>query len=246
MNRKIIVFLLFAIVFLFFSCDYGMLNDADKTNTYYPGSQVFEERLGFLSGLWYARYEGIGRLDSYRIRKWSDFTVADRAEILFPSLNVNDLKTYAAQAAPGNNDYIMLYDDTVYGQQDDETGGQASWGFSYMGLVRAVNIFNNDMNRGAVIIEYFEGADPAWLSDPNGYSYQGLAPGEKPFFGIYFRVLGQDTVQMANAVNLAALYEGEHYYTEKGTLQEAIKAFDVVNEAEFISWGVVIPQQREK
>jgi len=51
---------------------------------------------------------------------------------------------------------------------------------------------------------------------------------------------------MANAVDLAALYAGKPYYTEKGTLQEAIDANTVENEAEFISWGVVIPQDREK
>jgi hypothetical protein len=115
-----------------------------------------------------------------------------------------------------------------------------------MGLVRAINIFNGNINRGAIIIEYFEKADPSWLSDPNGYSWQGLEAGEKPFFGIYYRVLEPDVVQMANAVDLAAMYAGEIYYTEKGTLQEAIDFNSVENEAELISWGVVIPQDREK
>jgi hypothetical protein len=51
---------------------------------------------------------------------------------------------------------------------------------------------------------------------------------------------------MANAVDLAALYAGKRYYTEKGTLAEAIAANSVENEAEFISWGNVTPQMREK
>ncbi|MDR2517655.1 MAG: hypothetical protein LBC88_09790, partial [Spirochaetaceae bacterium] len=69
--------------------------------------------------------------------------------------------------------------------------------------------------------------------------------GQRPFFGVYYRMLDADTVQMANAVDLAALYAGEKYYTEQATLHEAIALNTVENEAEFISWGIVIPQERE-
>ncbi|MDR1586273.1 MAG: hypothetical protein LBS57_02320 [Treponema sp.] len=55
-----------------------------------------------------------------------------------------------------------------------------------------------------------------------------------------------DIVQMANAVDLAALYAGKKYYTERGALEEAIALNTVENEAEFISWGVVYPQRREE
>ena len=58
-------------------------------------------------------------------------------------------------------------------------------------------------------------------------------------------MLSPDIVQLANAVDLAALYAGKKYYTEKATLQEAIDTNTVENEAEYISWGVVIPQDRE-
>jgi hypothetical protein len=51
---------------------------------------------------------------------------------------------------------------------------------------------------------------------------------------------------MANAVDLAARYAGEKYYTETATLKEAAALNTVENEAEFISWGVVIPQDREQ
>jgi hypothetical protein len=117
-----------------------------------------------------------------------------------------------------------------------------------MGLVRAINIFNGDKNRGAIIIEYFKGADPSWLSDPDNYSYQGLAPGEKPFSGIYYKVLSQDSVQMANPLNLAILYSEENkpYYTEQETLAKAVGTFNVENEAEFINWVTAIPQDRKK
>ena len=239
---KNVILILFAAGFLFWSCDYGQLGDADRTDTYYPQDALFKERMDFLCGTWYSHYAGIGRLDGYRIRKWSDFAAEDKAmaKVQFPNLNVDNPKTYSAGEPSQNSYYVVLYDDTVYGQEDDGSGGGESWSFGFMGLVSAINIFNGDKDRGALVIEYFEGADPLWLSG------QGLTRGEKPFFGIYYKVLDSDTVQMANAVNLAALYAGEAYYTEQGTLDEAVKTFNVENEAEFISWGVVTPQEREK
>ena len=230
---KNVILILFAAGFLFWSCDYGQLGDADRTDTYYPQDALFKERLDFLCGTWYSHYADIGRLDGYRIRKWSDFAAEDRAmaKEQFPNLNVDNPKTYSAGEPAQNSYYIVLYDDSE---------GNEGWSFGFMGLVRAINIFNGDKNRGALIIEYFEGADPLWLSG------QGLTRGEKPFFGIYYKALDSDTVQMANAVNLAAMYAGEAYYTEQATLDEAVKTFNVENEAEFISWGVVTPQEREK
>jgi hypothetical protein len=245
---RILLFSFFISLFSF-GCDYGQLGDADQTGAYYPGDAVFTERMNFMCGVWYSHYAGIRRLDGYRIRRWGDLTAADKEKVLslFPTLNIASPKTYSSKNVPQNGDYVLLYDDTVYGQSDDDASAtDGNWGFAYMGLVRAINIFNEDKNRGAIVIEYFEEADPNWLSDPNGSYYQGLAKGEKPFFGIYYRVLSPNVVQMANAVDLAALYAGEHYYTEKATLDEAIDANGVENEAEFISWGVVIPQDREK
>ena len=232
LNKKIrawaFSFALCSLLFVLFSCDHGELGGADKTDTYYPEDALFKERMDFLCGKWSSSY------DDYRIRKLSDFDAEDkaRAQVLFPTLDVDNPKTYSPQEIPPNSYYIVLF--------DDNAGGE-SWGFGFMGLVRAINIFNGEKNRGALIVEYFEGADPLWLSET-----QGLTRGEKPFFGIYYKVLNSDTVQMANAVSLAAMYAGEHYYTEKGTLNEAIKTFNVENEAEFISWGVAIPQNREK
>ena len=245
-KKKSVILILLAAGLLLWSCDlfnYGKLGGADQTGTYYPRDGVFEERMIFLSGVWYSRYAGIGRLDGYRIRKWSDFSAEDKKKALehFPSLNVGSPETYYEKDFPQNSDYVLLYDDTAYGQGEDGSGGNEDWGFCYMGLVRAINIFNGDIKRGALIIEYFEGADPLWLSDT-----QGLERGEKPFFGIYYKVLDSDTVQMANAVDLAAMYDDKPYYTEQRTLDEAIKTFDVENEAEFIDWGVTTPQNREK
>jgi len=250
-NLKKIILLLFAISFLLWSCDYGQLGSADQTKTVSKtvSRETFIERLDFFDGVWYSRYPGIGLLDGYRIRKWSDVTADDtaKAHALFPSLNIANPKTYATQDFPQSDDYVVLYDDTVYGKEDDNISGTtANWGFAYMGIVRAINIFNDDKNRGAIIIEYFEGADPQWLSDPSsGYKYQGLKPGEKPFFGIYYRVISPDVIQFANAVDLAAMYAGNLYYTEKRSLEEAIAFNSVENESELISWGVVMPQHRK-
>jgi len=231
-----IVPVFFAVCFLFWSCDYGKLGGADQTGTHFPGDAVFEERMAFLDGVWYSQYAGIGRLDGYRVRKWGYLTGADKAETqtLFPGLNINNPETCSSKKIPQNGDYILLYNDTAYGQSDEGPSySNGNRGFAYCGLVRAINIFNGDKDRGAIIIEYFEGCDPNWIRDEN------------PFFGIYYRALSPNIVQMANAVDLAALYAGERYYTGKATLEEAVGANGAENEAEFISWGVVIPQERE-
>ncbi|MDR2499550.1 MAG: hypothetical protein LBD37_00535 [Treponema sp.] len=222
------------------ACDYGNLGGADQTGTMRPGNPEIEERMGSLAGVWYSHYAGIGRLDGYRIGRVRDFASWEggKAAALFPDF-AGIVPYVNPQVYP--DDYILLYDDTVYGQADDTKPGQASWGFAYMGVVRAVNIFNGDPKRGAVVIEYIKGCAPKWL---DRWSESGN--GRLPFFGVYYRELDRDTVQMANAVDLAALYAGEPYYTEKATLEEAVAANSVENEAEFISWGVVIPQDRER
>jgi hypothetical protein len=221
---------------------YGQLGGADQTDSYLPGEEneegrdIFEEIMSSFSGVWYSHYAGIGRLDGYRIGKWEDFDdlVRNSGKIsLFPNFKP---ETYHGNPF-ADDDYFIFYDDTVYGQADDTKPAQESWGFGYIGIVRAVNVFNGDVNRGAVIIEYMEGCVPTWDDD--------LADGSHPFFGIYYRVLGNNTVQMANAVDLAAMYAKKKYYTETAHLNEAIEKNNVESEAEFIAWGVVIPQNRE-
>jgi hypothetical protein len=231
---------------------YGQLGGADLTGTCWPGDPEFEERMAFLSGVWYSHYAGIGRLDGYRAGKWGygdrDFRglIQNSGKIgLFPEFDAGPggYDTVTGATARLNGDWFMFYDDTVYGETDE--GGGGNGGFEdviggrsrYIGIVRAINIFNGDRDRGAIIIEYLKGCTPTW---------GGLGDERHPFFGIYYRVLGPDVVQMANAVDLAALYDGRPYFTETATLDEAIAANTVENEAEFISWGVVIPQDRER
>jgi hypothetical protein len=220
---------------------YGKLGGADKTETFYPGEPAFESFLSSMSGVWYSRYAGIGRTDGFRIGKMRDFDslVTESGKgALFPGMArppaTHDHYPFTA------NDYFVLYNDTVYGEREDGTGGNGGWDFfvmRYIGIVRALNIFNGDKDRGAVIIQYFTGGCPTWDAD--------IAYGQRPFFGVYYRVLDRDTVQMANAVDLAALYAGKKYYTERRTLEEALELNTMENEAEFVSWGVVIPQDRE-
>ena len=233
--------------FVFSGCDlftYGQLGGADQTGTLYPGDPRFAEIMSSLSGLWYSHYAGTGRLDGYRIGRWDRFEemVEDSGKIaLFPAVTT-PYETYTDEAGPGSEtpgggDYFVLYDDTVYGQTDSGAGG-GGWGSAYLGIVRAVNVFNGDGGRGAVIIEYLRGCAPRWDED--------LKDGRRPFFGVYYRVLKGDTVQMANAVDLAALHSGRKHYLETARLAEAIAKNNVENEAEFVVWGVVIPQDREK
>jgi hypothetical protein len=229
------------------SCElyrYGELGGADQTISLYPGEAPFETLLESLSDVWYSHYAGIGRLDGYRIGKWEDFErlVIDTGKgALIPNLE-QPPRTYTNQAGndtPAPGDYFVLYDSSVYGQADDNSAANPDWegNYGFCGIVRGVNLFYGDSRRGAIIIEYLRGCSSQWDDD--------LKDGRLPFLGIYYRVLGDDLVQMANSVNLAALYNGEKYYTETATLPEAMDSNTVENEAEYISWGVVIPQDRE-
>jgi hypothetical protein len=237
---KKILLTLIALFFALASCsDYGGLGGADESEPLFPGSGEFEELLSSVSGVWYSHYAGIGRLDGYRIGKWKDFdTVVAGKTALFPNLERKTYTTESGSDTPGDEDFFVLYDDTVYGQADDEAPPGESWGFSYCGIVRAANIFNGDPDRGAIIIEYLRGCAPQWDDD--------IKDGQRPFFGIYYRVINPDCIQMANPVDLAAQSAGKNYYTEQEHLDEAVALNTVENEAEFISWGVVIPQDREK
>jgi hypothetical protein len=190
-----------------------------------------------LSGVWYSHWAGIGRLDGYRIGAWEDFDkLVTNAGKGSPNM-AQPAITYTGYT-PKAGDYFVLYDSSVYGQKDDNSPADPGWGFGFCGIVRAVNLFYGIQGRGALIIEYLEGCAPQWDRD--------IKDGQLPFFGVYYRVLEPDIVQMANAVDLEALYRGGKYYTEKATLEEAIASNGVENESEHIAWGVVIPQDREK
>jgi hypothetical protein len=227
--------------------EYGQLGGADRTFSYVSGDSEnkFAEVMENLSGVWYSHWAGIGRLDGYRIGKWRDFKilVIDTGKISPDKVDYLNAKTYPGEEgesySPNDEDYFVFYDSSVYGQKDDNSPPNPDWqyNFGFCGIVRGLNLFYDIPERGAIIIQYLEGCAPRWDRD--------IKDGQLPFFGIYYRFLDPDTVQLANAVDLAALYNGEKYYTEKATLQDAIDSNGVENEAEYIAWGVVIPQDRE-
>jgi hypothetical protein len=232
--------------FVFASCDYGLIGGADKTETIQPGDPGFANIMSSLSGVWYSRYAGKGRLDGYRIGVWTDFKglLEDSGKInLFPNA-VMPYETYTEQAgtARAAGDYFVFYDDTVFGEGEDGTGGSGGWDSPacYIGIVRAINVFNDDPGRGALIIEYLRGCAPPWLA-----RWPEAAGGGRPFFGVYYHKLSGGSIQMANAVDLAALNSGEPYYTETRDLAGALGKNTIENEAEFISWSVVIPYEKE-
>jgi hypothetical protein len=60
------------------------------------------------------------------------------------------------------------------------------------------------------------------------------------------RISSTYAIKLANAVDLAALSAGKAYYTETATLQEALDKNNAENAGNFIAWGMVIAQDREK
>jgi hypothetical protein len=243
MNMKSIfarrVMFLMGLAVSLFGCGlyYGTIGGADRT-VQAVVAEIMEPKVG----LWYSHY-GARRLDGYTIGRWKDIKDVLGAKLsLFPDFNPDDVSSLfltGGSPPPSGEDYFVFYDDTVYGQGEDGSGaGNGGWGFGYMGLVRAVNTFHNTKDTGAIIIEYFKGGYPQWS--------QEVIKTPLPFFGIYYRVLKPDVIQMANAVVLENLFAGRLYHTETATLEEAIAKNNAENDGEFISWGVVIPQDRER
>jgi hypothetical protein len=160
-------------------------------------------------GVWYSRY-GDRKTDGYTIGWVEDLPLSGADLSVSSGYNVKP------------SDYYVYYDDL----------SQGAWGFSYMGIVRRVNIFNS--RAGAIIIEYCDGHYP-WWTDLS----------KTPFFGIYYRIIDNNTIQMANPIDLAALSQNRPYAVETTSLSQAIAKFTVANDPEFVSWGMVLPQERE-
>jgi uncharacterized repeat protein (TIGR02543 family) len=215
---------------------------------------IIGEVLAPKAGVWYSHY-GKKRLDGYTIGQWKNIKTllgTEKRELfgrLFPDFDLDKPRFKAlAKTNPkapetgeplvDDEDYFIFYDDTVYGEgEDGSSEGEGGWGFSYMGIVRAVNTFDDTKNKGAFIIEYLDGCYPQWSNT--------IIDTPLPFFGIYYRVLDADTIQIANSIVLENLYEGLPYHTETVTLEEAIAKNNAENAGEFVSWGVIIPQERE-
>jgi hypothetical protein len=228
---------LFAV--LFSTCDYGTVGGADVTIT--RVSPADRAIMAPMAGVWYSHYAK-RKLDSYRIGRWADrdTLIPPEKRALFPGFDINNPKFRGVSATISNDDYIVFYDDTVFENEagDGGNGGWAGLVTRYIGVVRAVNLFHYESSgAGAFIIEYFDGACPTWDQD--------IYRKPLPFFGIYYRVINANCIQMANAVMLENLAAGQKYYTETATLAEAIAKNSADNDGEFIAWGIVIPQDRE-
>ena len=97
--------------------------------------------------------------------------------------------------------------------------------FDFKGIIRFVSNYSTDS--GVIIIEYTEA--------PSYALYNGNS-----FFGIYYRNLKNDTVQIANSTNLADGYSAP----DTATLDEAIAKFTRLFMGNYIDWGYVNPQRR--
>jgi hypothetical protein len=210
---------------------YGQAGGAEDT-TEQRDLAAIAEFLGPLSGVWYSR-DGNYRLDGYRIGLARNIKteMADKLD-MFPDFDPD--KPRLCHGTLRDGDYYLFYDDSSYGL-NPETG--KPYGYAYLGIVMAVNAFNEAKDTGAIIIEYLEGCYPRW--EPK------LEKVPLPFFGIYYRIKSPDSIQMANAVDLAALAAERPYYTETATLREAIARNTAENDSAFINWGVTSPQKRE-
>jgi hypothetical protein len=242
MRHASLISSLLALLFLACGNPYGTVGGADTTVTIDDPAGI-AEIIDPWRGVWYSHY-GQRRLDNYIIGTWGTVKTAVGDKLaLFPGFDPDNPKflNSGGNAVPANldaGDFFILYNDTVYGEEEDgEVTGSRVFGF--MGIVRAVNVFNGDAGTGAVIIEHLDAAYPEWEPDLFG-------PPPLPFFGIYYRVHNPDSIQMANTSDLAALAAGEKHYTETASLEEAAAKNNAENSDEFVSWGVVIPQDREK
>ncbi|MCL2175166.1 MAG: hypothetical protein FWB73_03880 [Treponema sp.] len=98
--------------------------------------------------------------------------------------------------------------------------------FDFKGTIHFVSNFSS--NSGVIIIEYFDSHHPSYAG------YNGNL-----FFAVYYRNLKNDTVQLANAINLADLSA-----PDTATLEEAIAKFTRMKMGSFVDWGVVQHQSR--
>jgi hypothetical protein len=114
--------------------------------------------------------------------------------------------------------YIIEKDTIQYGYGGGESDS------NYKGHIRFVSNFS--ANSGVIIIEYI---DPPHYQGYNGNS----------FSGIYYRNLKNDTVQLANAINLE-----DFSSADTASLETAVKKFTSLQMGNYVDWGVVQPQNR--
>jgi hypothetical protein len=245
---------------LFLSCEafYGELGGADKTDTF-DSPETIGERIDLWHDVWLSHY-GLRVTAGFTIGKWYEIeTSMERQKLLLwinngfdpqnprflnengdpvNAIRLDEDSPYRCTAGTiCDEDYFIYYDDTWFSQNATNVPGGVR-GHSWIGIVRAVNIFDKDPKRGSIIVEYLDGCFPDRTPFESGP--QALA-----FYGIYFRVITDDVIVFANPIDLAARINGWPYHTERATLGEAIGLNNVENDIEFINWGEELPFDRE-
>jgi len=127
---------------------------------------------------------------------------------------------FPAPGAPPSERYIITGNTIQYISYNNEA-------YSYKGFIRFVSNFS--AASGIIIIEYIdEDHRPSYPLHNGNF-----------FFGIYFRNLGTNTVQLANSIVLA-----DHSAPDTATLEEAISRFTRGRMGNYVNWGYVMPQWR--
>lgn len=107
---------------------------------------------------------------------------------------------------------------------------------AFMGIVRQVHIFDKaeeSREAGCIIIEFLEGC----YEDGSPFDYD---VSDRPFQGIFYRIIDDDTVQLANAWDFV-----QWEPPNTATLEEAVEKFVPANDGDLVAWGIVLPQTRE-
>jgi hypothetical protein len=229
---------------------YGTVGGADVTDTY-RSPEAMAPYLSECQGGWYSWY-GNRLQNGYVIGQWKTLDSIDQKLEVFRDFDRNNPRflnpegvsvsaRYATAATRGqrgtihDDDYFVMYDETTYGQSGNSIGSSPGpRRASFLAILRGVNIFDHDPNRGAFVVEYLAGCYPERYPFNEG-------PKTLPFLGVFFRSLGRDTRQMTNPIKLADRLNGRPYYTETEDLEAAFVQSNVENDIEFVDWAVEPP-----
>jgi hypothetical protein len=238
---------LLAACLCFWGCDlgYGKVGDADGytgldtggNNT--GGDNTLGEFLKFFVGEWYSNHPYSDyQTDGYKIGKVKDLKDDYPSNNGYPSGFPRAIpadgdysyKLRSNYAIDPETDHYVLY----LAKDKQEPGNKDVPAF--MGIVRRVHIFDKaeeSREAGAIIIEFLVGC----YEDGSRFDYD---VSDRPFLGIFYRIIDDNTVQLANTWDFVNWEP-----TNTATLEEAIEKYIPKNDGDFVDWGIVLPQERE-